>query len=66
MPHCGFRLDLVIQNEAILELKCVERVLPVHEAQLLAYLKLTGKHVDMIINFNVAILVKGGIVIKVV
>jgi GxxExxY protein len=62
---CGYRLDLVVQNEVILELKCVEHLLPVHDAQLLTYLKLTGKRVGMIINFNVAILVKGGIVRKV-
>ncbi|MBZ5658479.1 MAG: GxxExxY protein [Acidobacteriia bacterium] len=62
---CGYRLDLVIQEAVILELKCVDHVLPVHEAQLLTYLKLTGKHVGMIINFNVAMLVKGGIVRKV-
>ena len=62
---CGFRLDLIVQGEVILELKCVERVLPVHEAQLLTYLKLTGKRVGLIINFNVPTLVRGGIVRKV-
>jgi GxxExxY protein len=62
---CGYRLDLVVQNEVVLELKCVERILPVHEAQLLTYLKLTAKRVGLIINFNVATLVKGGIVRKV-
>jgi GxxExxY protein len=46
-------------------LKCIERVLPVHEAQLLRYLKLTGKRVGLIINFNVPTLVRGGIVRKV-
>ncbi len=62
---CGYRLDLIVQEAAVLELKCVEHILPVHEAQLLTYLKLTGKHVGMIINFNVATLVRGGIVRKV-
>jgi GxxExxY protein len=62
---CGYRLDLIVQDEIILELKCIERVLSVHEAQLLTYLKLTGKRVGLIINFNVAILVRGGIVRKV-
>jgi len=61
----GYRLDLVVEEAVILELKCVDQVLPVHEAQLLTYLKLTGKHVGMIINFNVATLVRGGIVRKV-
>ena len=62
---CGYRLDLVVQDEVILELKCVEHVLPVHDAQLLTYLKLTRKRVGLFINFNVAALVKGGIVRKV-
>jgi GxxExxY protein len=62
---CGYRLDLIVQDEIILELKCVERVLPVHEAQLLTYLKLTSKRVGLIVNFNVSTLVKGGIVRKV-
>jgi GxxExxY protein len=62
---CGYRLDLIVQDAVVLELKCVEHTLPVHEAQLLTYLKLTGKHVGIIINFNVATLVRGGIVRKV-
>ncbi len=62
---CGYRLDLVIQDAVILELKCVESILPVHEAQLLTYLKLTWKRVGLIVNFNVATLVRGGIVRKV-
>jgi len=62
---CGYRLDLVIEDAVVLELKCVEHVLPVHEAQLLTYLKLTGKRIGLIINFNVATLVRGGIVRKV-
>jgi GxxExxY protein len=62
---CGYRLDLVVQDEVVLELKCVEHLLPVHDAQLLTYLKLSGKRVGIIINFNVATLVRGGIVRKV-
>ena len=62
---CGYRLDLVVDDAVVLELKCVEDILPVHEAQLLTYLKLTGKHVGMVIKFNVAVLVRGGIVRKV-
>ena len=49
----------------ILELKCIEHILPVHEAQLLTYLKMTGKRVGLILNFNVALLARGGIVRKV-
>ena len=62
---CGYRLDLIVQDEVILELECIERVLSVPEAQLLTYLKLTGKRVGLIVNFNVATLIRGGIVRKV-
>jgi len=62
---CGYRLDLIVPDDVVLELKCVEHTLTVHVAQLLTYLKLTGKHVGIIINFNVATLVRGGIVRKV-
>ena len=62
---CGYRLDLIVENRVILEIKCVEHVLPVHEAQLLTYLRMTGIRVGLILNFNVAILIRGGIVRKV-
>lgn len=62
---CGYRFDLIVQDSVILELKCVEHIPPVHEAQLLTYLKLTRKRIGLIINFNVSVLVKGGIVRKV-
>jgi GxxExxY protein len=48
---CGYRIDLVVEDSLILELKCVEHMLPVHDAQLLTYLKLTGKRVGLILNF---------------
>jgi GxxExxY protein len=62
---CGYKLDIVVKDQIILELKCVEHLLPVHEAQLLTYLKLTGKRVGFLLNFNVATLARGGIVRKV-
>jgi GxxExxY protein len=62
---CGYRLDVIAENKVVLEVKCVEHVLPVHEAQLLTYLKMTGMRVGLILNFNVATLVRGGIVRKV-
>ena len=62
--NCGYQLDLLVENAVILELKCVERVLPVHEAQLLTYMRLTNKPVGLIINFNVPVL-KHGIVRRV-
>jgi len=61
---CGYRLDIIVEDAVILELKCVERVLAIHEAQLLTYLKLLDKPVGLIINFNVSVL-KQGIVRKV-
>jgi GxxExxY protein len=60
----GFRLDVVVEDTVILELKCVETLLPVHEAQLLTYLRLSGKRVGLLINFNVPA-VKDGIVRRV-
>jgi GxxExxY protein len=62
---CGYRLDIVVADSVVLELKCLEHILPVHEAQLLTYLKLTGRRVGLIINFNVAVLTRGGIMRKV-
>jgi GxxExxY protein len=56
---CGYKIDLVVDDVVILELKCVEKVLPIHEAQLLTYLKLSGKRVGLLINFNVPLLTQG-------
>ncbi len=56
---CKYRLDLLVQNIVIVELKTVERVLPIHEAQLLTYLRLLKKPVGLIINFNVPALRHG-------
>jgi GxxExxY protein len=55
----AYRLDLRVAHSVIVEIKCVERILPVHKAQLLSYLKLSGLHVGLIINFNVVRLVDG-------
>ena len=56
---CGFRLDFLVENAVVLELKSIEKILPVHEAQLLTYLRLTGKQVGLLINFNVTMLKNG-------
>ena len=61
---CGYKLDVVIADSVILELKSIESISPIHEAQLLTYLKLAGKKVGFVINFNVPVL-KSGIVRKV-
>jgi GxxExxY protein len=56
---CGYKIDLIVSDEVIVELKSVERILPVHEAQLLTYLKLSGKTVGLLINFNRPLLTRG-------
>lgn len=50
----GLRLDLLVEKLVVVEIKAVERILPVHEAQLLTYLKLCGHSLGLLINFNVA------------
>jgi GxxExxY protein len=56
---CGYRLDIVVEDAVILELKTVEKLLPIHEAQLLTYLKLTGLTLGLLLNFNVPVLKDG-------
>ncbi|MGE3311598.1 MAG: GxxExxY protein [Limisphaerales bacterium] len=56
---CGYRVDVLVEDTLILELKSVESLLPVHEAQLLTYLKLSGKRIGILINFNVDLLKHG-------
>ena len=61
---CGYRLDLVVQDCVVVELKSIENILPIHHAQLLTYLRISGKKVGLLINFNVSVL-KNGIVRRV-
>lgn len=56
---CGYRIDMIVNDSVLLELKAIEKVLPVHEAQLLSYLKLSGKKVGLLLNFHVAYLKDG-------
>ena len=56
---CGYRLDILVQNTLIVELKACESLQPIHEAQLLTYLKLTGIKLGLLINFNVPLLKQG-------
>ena len=49
---CGYRADVIVENEVVLELKSVERILLLHEAQLLTYLRLSRCHVGLLFNFN--------------
>ena len=54
-----FRIDLLVEDEIVVELKAVEAILPIHEAQLLTYLKLTNKKLGLLINFYVPLLKQG-------
>ena len=56
---CGYRLDFLVENKVILELKAVDRLVPIHDAQMLTYLKLTGCKLGLILNFNVPVLKDG-------
>jgi GxxExxY protein len=56
---CGYRIDLLVENKVVVELKAVERLEKIHEAQLLSYLKLSGYSVGLLINFNEETLTKG-------
>jgi len=56
---CGYRLDLLIEDELVIELKSVEELVPVFDAQLLTYMKLADKHLGLLINFNVPMLKMG-------
>lgn len=56
---CGYRIDLLVNNEVIVELKSTDNISPIHEAQTLTYMRLGNWKVGLILNFNVPILVKG-------
>ena len=56
---CGYRLDFVVEDEIIVEIKAVEQLLPIHEAQLLSYLRLAKKRVGLLMNFHVPVLKNG-------
>ncbi|MEE8380898.1 MAG: GxxExxY protein [Thermodesulfobacteriota bacterium] len=57
--ECAYRLDLMVENDVIVEIKSVEKLLPIHQAQLMSYLKLSDCKVGLLINFNVKILRNG-------
>ena len=57
--NCVHRLDILVEGKVVLELKCVERILGIHQAQLLTYMKLLNKSVGLLINFNVPVLTQG-------
>ncbi len=55
----GYRMDLLVEDAVVVELKAVESLLPIHEAQLITYLKLADKRIGLLINFNVLLLKQG-------
>jgi GxxExxY protein len=57
--NADFRIDILVENEIIIELKAVETMIPVYEAQLLTYLKLSNRRLGLLINFNVPKLIDG-------
>lgn len=56
---CGYRLDMVVEDEIIVEIKAIEKLLPIHDAQLLSYLRLTKKRIGLLMNFHVPVLKNG-------
>jgi GxxExxY protein len=57
--EAGYRIDLLVENSVIVELKAIDRILPIHEAQLLSYLRLSKLKLGLLINFNVKLLRDG-------
>ncbi len=62
---CGYKMDILAEGSVVVELKAVEALLPLHEAQLMTYLRLSGKRVGLLINFNTVVL-KDGIVRRII
>jgi GxxExxY protein len=58
--ECGYRIDLLVEGSVVVEVKSVDALAPIHEAQILTYLKLSGCKLGLLINFNVTV-VKDGI-----
>ncbi len=56
---CGYRIDLLVSNCVVVEIKAIDSLMPIHEAQLLTYVKLGGWQVGLLINFNVPLLKQG-------
>ena len=57
--NCGYRMDVVVDDKIVLEIKAVQQVMPIHKAQLLTYLRLSGHRVGLLINFNAVVLKDG-------
>jgi GxxExxY protein len=57
--ECGYRIDLLVNDLVVVELKSVDAIAPIHEAQILTYMKFSGKKTGLLINFNVTVLKNG-------
>jgi GxxExxY protein len=57
--ECGYRIDILVENLVVIELKVVDTIAPVHEAQILTYMKFANKSIGLLINFNVTLLKNG-------
>jgi GxxExxY protein len=56
---CGYRMDIVVEEELVVEIKAVERLMPIHDAQMLTYLRLSGHKIGLLMNFNSVVLKDG-------
>jgi GxxExxY protein len=56
---CGYRIDLLVEDRVVVEIKAVESLLPIHQAQLLSYLKLSGRRVGLLLNFHASTIKAG-------
>ena len=57
--ECGYRLDLIVEDAVVVEIKAIEQLAPIHDAQMLSYLRISGKHVGLLLNFHVRVLKDG-------
>ncbi|MCX6220412.1 MAG: GxxExxY protein [Bacteroidia bacterium] len=57
--ECGYRIDILVENTVVIELKSVDALAPIHEAQILTYLKFSNKKIGLLMNFNVTLLKNG-------
>ena len=57
--ECGYRIDILVESEVVVEIKSVERLMPIHEAQVLTYLRLSGHKIGLLMNFNSVVLKDG-------
>jgi GxxExxY protein len=57
--ECGYRLDLLVENKVIVEIKSIEGIAPIHEAQILTYMRFANVNIGLLLNFNVTILKNG-------